>query len=113
AKIARIQRLSAYRVAPDSSITALRAGQALHAISRAGPPSPLLKWEKAPAISIASPAPAMGKDPFAQSDGGWTAAAFRQAPLGFNREQRAFLDSLANNAAIGEFQILARASSRE
>jgi tRNA A-37 threonylcarbamoyl transferase component Bud32 len=111
AKFARVQRLAAYRVSPDSSISGLRAGQALHAITRAGSVAPLLKWEKPPAIVIASAPPAIGKDPFPASDGGWTAAAFQQAPRGFRKEEREFLESLANNAALDEFRLLARAPS--
>ena len=111
AKVARIQRLSTYRVAPDSTISGLRAGQALHAITRAGSNEPLHKWEKAPAIVIPTGAPPAATDLFPTGEGGWSSVAFRRARFGFTREQRNFLESLANNAALEEFQILARAPS--
>jgi tRNA A-37 threonylcarbamoyl transferase component Bud32 len=111
AKFAKVERLAAYRLSPDLSISGLRAGQALHAITRAGFTGPPLKWEKAPAIVIPNAAPSVGKDPFAYVEGGWAAAAFRDAPRGFTEEQRDFLESLADNAALDEFQLLARAPS--
>ena len=109
AKIARIKRLSAYMVTPDSTITPLRAGQALVAISHAGRSGQLMKWEKAPVVVIPTAPPRMGKDPFPQGDGGWTVAAFQRTGSGLTLEERGFLDDLASNAALGEFELLARA----
>lgn len=107
--IARIQRLAAYRVTPDTTITPLRAGQALHAITRDGPGGPLAKFEKPPAISI-SPQPQQRRanDPF-EAEGGWNTAAFRSASRGFTVAQRDFLRATADNSAMEEFRILARA----
>jgi serine/threonine protein kinase len=109
-KIGKVQRLAAYRVVPDSTITALRAGQALHAIVRNGPGGVLNEFEKPPVISI-PPQPSsarVGNDPF-EKDGGWTRAAFRKARLGFSVVERDFLRAIADNSALEEFRLLARA----
>jgi serine/threonine protein kinase len=109
-RIARIQRLAAYRLTPDSSISAVRAGQALHAVSRAGAEAPLMKWEAEPAFVIPIGPPAIpAQSPFPGEDGAWVSGAFRQARRGLNPAQRAFLQAIAGNAALGEFRTLARA----
>jgi serine/threonine protein kinase len=108
-RIERIRRLASYRVPTDSAISALRAGQALHAISRDGPGGALQKWEKVPAITIPPQTRTpMTRDPFA-AEGGWPDAAFRRARNGFSRAERDFLISMADNSALSEFRLLARA----
>ncbi|MEX2152308.1 MAG: serine/threonine-protein kinase [Gemmatimonadaceae bacterium] len=110
-KIKRIQRLSTLRLRADSSISPLRAGQALHAITRNGTSGPLGPWEKAPAITFDQPSvPVVPPDPFATAlGGGWMREAFLQAPRGLTLAQRRFLRAQAENAALPEFRILARA----
>ncbi|MGH7679069.1 MAG: hypothetical protein ACRENU_11425, partial [Gemmatimonadaceae bacterium] len=109
AKIAKVQRLASYRIAPDSTITPLRAGQALHAIVKNGP-GLLLEHEKAPAITIPPqpPSPRITQDPFERL-GGWQRAAFLKARNGFTAAERDFLRATADNSALEEFRMLARA----
>jgi serine/threonine protein kinase len=112
ARVDRIQRLASYRVVPDSGINPLRAGQALHAIIKAGSSAPLLKWENAPAIVISTPPPVEpSSSPFPEDQGGWLSAAFRQARRGFSPAQREFLRTIANNPALEEFAVVAHAPS--
>jgi tRNA A-37 threonylcarbamoyl transferase component Bud32 len=110
ARVARVRRLAAYRLPPDSTVTALRAGQALHAISRNGPGGTLRPFEAAPAISIPpQPVHPPMDDPFIVPGGNWRSEAFRRARRGFTIQERTFLRGLADNTALGEFRILASA----
>ena len=111
ANAVKVRRLAALRVAPDSSITPLRAGQALHAILRNGPGGTLQPHERAPAIIIPpQPEKQEHADPWLAPGRNWRTGAFLQAPRGFSAAQRDFLRSIADNTAIEEFRILARAT---
>ena len=109
-RVAKIRRLEDYRVATDSTITPLRAGQALHAISRDGPGGTMQRFEKEPVITIPpQPRKAIPPDPFPPTEGGWMSHAFRSARRGFSLTQRDFLRAMADNSAMEEFRTLARA----
>jgi hypothetical protein len=114
ARVARVQRLTTLRTPADTTVSPLRAGQALHAIARNGPGGRLQPYEKQPAISIPAQ-PRMGSlpDPFQGSEGGWVKEAFRQAPRGFSVGQRDFLKAMADNSALEEFRLLSRAPSMD
>jgi tRNA A-37 threonylcarbamoyl transferase component Bud32 len=114
ARVARVQRLATLRIPPDTTVSPLRAGQALHAIARNGPGGRLHPLEKQPAISIpAQPRTGSLPDPFQGSEGGWVKEAFRQAPRGFNIAQRDFLKAMADNSALEEFRLLSRAPAMD
>ena len=107
----RIKRIAEFRLPTDSGITPLRAGQAMYAILRNGPGGALKDYEKPPTIVIPLQ-PRSGNpptDPFPTTDGGWYAHAIRQAPRGFTIAQRDYLKIVADNSALEEFRILARA----
>ena len=109
ARMFKIQRLAEYRVAPDTTITALRAGQALHAIVRNGPGGALLPFEKTPLITIPPQREVRLTDPFPLTGGGWANHAFRKARRGFTLQEKDYLRALADNTALEEFRTLARA----
>jgi tRNA A-37 threonylcarbamoyl transferase component Bud32 len=109
AKLAKVRRLEAYRIPFDTTVSALRAGQALHAIVRNGPSDKLERFERSPAISIPTqPRHRIGTDPF-ETDGGWAKAAFRNARQGFSVAERDYLRALADNSALEEYRMFARA----
>jgi hypothetical protein len=69
-----------------------------------------MRYEKVPAITI--PAQRSSRptlDPFDAAEGGFHVMAFRLAARGYSIPQRDFLRSLADNTALEEFRILARA----
>jgi hypothetical protein len=109
-RIAKVQRLRDYRIPIDTTITPLRAAQALQAVVRDGPGGRVQEFERAPAITI-PPQPQRPEvaDPFPTTEGGWANHAFRQARRGFSAQQRDFLRRVADNSAMEEFRILARA----
>ena len=111
-KVTRIRRLEEYKAPVDTSVTPLRAGQALHAISRNGPGGTLLAFEKEPAITIPpQPRRSLPADPFPLTEGGWASHAFRAARRGLTLAQRDYLRAVADNSASQEFRTLARASA--
>jgi hypothetical protein len=119
----RIERLSALVVPPDSSVTALRAGQALHSIARAGGAAPRSRFgvaarptqrpitkgalESTPAFAIDGFDPPDGRPPFGDSTG--IADAFRVARGGLSDTQRRYLRRLSENPALREFRLAANA----
>ena len=109
----KIQRLSEYRVPPDTSITPLRAGQALHAIVRNGPGGTLQAFEREPVITIPPQREVRLPDPFPLIGGGWANHAFRKARRGLTLQERDYLRALADNTALQEFRTLARAPSMD
>jgi hypothetical protein len=108
-RVFRIQRLAEYRVAPDSTITPLRAGQALHAIVRNGPGGTRMPFEKEAVITIPPQREVRLPDPFPLTGGGWANHAVRKARRGFTLQERDYLRALADNTALQEFRTLARA----
>ena len=111
-KVLRVDRLRAYRVPADTTITPLRAGQALYAILRNGPGGESRAFEKQPVIVIPpQPVWPTQSDPFPAGEGNWAVGAFKQARRGYTVAQRDFLRATADNAALEEFRILARAPS--
>jgi len=106
-RFTRVARLRAYVVPRDSSISPLRAGQALHAVSRAGGAAGGGRWESAPAIAIRAHSPPDAPPPF--GDGSTIVDAFRVAPRGFTDTQRRYLLRLAENPALAEFRLVANA----
>ena len=106
-RLQRIERLSALVVPPDSSVTALRAGQALHSIARAGGAPPRNALESTPAFAIDGFDPPDGRPPFGDSTG--IADAFRVARGGLSDTQRRYLRRLSENPALREFRLAANA----
>ena len=109
-RVAKVQRLRDYRVPIDTTVTPVRAAQALQAVSRNGPGGRVERFEREPVISI-PPQPRRPDipDPFPATEGGWANHAFAQARRGFSAQQRDFLKRIADNSAIEEFRLLARA----
>ena len=105
-KIIRVQRLEAYRVPPDSTITALRAGQALYAVSLSSGTSRPGEWQADPAIKVPTFRGPEGVPPFGDST---IMDAFRVARRGFTDAQRRYLRQLADNPALAEFRLAANA----
>jgi serine/threonine-protein kinase len=109
-RVARAQRLAFLRAPIDPTITPLRAGQALHSISRAGgdpahavfespvahPIPALASWDGASALFGSGPPYQMG-------------AAIRQAAHGLSTAQRKFLMPFATSAGLEEFSVVAHA----
>ena len=113
-KISRIRRLEDYRAPVDTTITPLRAGQALQAISRNGPGGTIARFEREPVITIPpQPRTALPPDPFPLTEGGWMAYAFRGARRGLTLTQRDYLRAVADNSAMEEFRTLARARAMD
>jgi hypothetical protein len=116
-RLLQLRRVERLRVPVDTSITPLEAGSLLHAISRAGDDSPLLKWErpvdqKLDALDwrkLSSGNPSRLFDP--RTD--WSVAAFGLAHHGFNAEQRAFLAASAKSPSLAAFRRVARAPSAD
>ncbi len=106
-RFVRTARLRAYVVSADSTISPLRAGQALHSVSRAGGAPAGSPWEGAPAVSIRGFSPPDGSPPF--GDSSTILDAFRVASRGFTDEQRRYLLRLAENPALAEFRLAANA----
>ena len=106
-KLERVRRLDRYRVEPDSSITPLRAGQALHSISRAGGRGSARNFEGAPAYAIPGYTPPEGPPPF--GDSSTIADAFRLARGGFSDRQRRYLRAMSENPTLREFRMAANA----
>ena len=109
ARLAQTQRLIYYRLPADTSITALRAGQSLVAIANNGPRSDLKTYEKAPAISIPPQHRDWTRMPAPPFTGAWEEVSFKLAAKGFTAAQREYLKTVADNTALEEFRILARA----
>ncbi len=114
-RYSRALRLQPYRLAVDTSISALRAGEALHAIGWASRTDAPASFERAPSRPVPGkyiPA-ASGPSPLFPGSDPWWESAIRQAPRGFSREQREFLVRAANHAGLAEFAVLGRAASED
>ena len=107
----RLARLRVERAALDSTITPLRAGEALHTIASYGrsPSQQREGWLRPPARPIAGEwhAP-QGEPPFPKTRGLWPYDAIRRAHQ-LTPADRAFLEARAASPLMPEFELLGRA----
>ena len=109
AKVHRVQRLAAYRVPVDSSISPLRAGQALYAVARTGAGGrPPQRFEAKPTIQIPPFSLPDAPPPF--GNGSRLADAFAVAARrALTDDQRRYLSAASRNPALAEFRLAAAA----
>ena len=114
-RVRQLGRLERYRVPVDTGISALEAGEILHAINRAGLDGDLLRWERPVHPRVGAP------ECCTQFQGNpsrlfhpaldWTIAAFAAARRGFTAEQRRFLVETSKAPAVALFRRLAQAGA--
>ncbi|HET9453333.1 MAG TPA: serine/threonine-protein kinase [Gemmatimonadaceae bacterium] len=108
AKVHRVQRLASYRVPADSSITPLRAGQALYAVARTGPGRSGMDWSRPPSIQLPSFNLPEESPPFGSKSG--VVDAFGPAARrSLTDAQRRYLSTVSRNPALAEFRLAANA----
>jgi hypothetical protein len=106
----RIARIREYRPPIDSTITPLRAGEAMHALASIGSRPSLASFERAPARPIADTGITIDTrpGPFRELKGSWIPGAIGVARNGLTPEQRRFLEAAAHQPGLDEYALLSR-----
>jgi hypothetical protein len=110
-RVAVAERMRARRAAVDSSITPLRAGEAVYAITQFGSEFVADGIHKPPTRTISGSWHWIDYSPlFPDAKPLWYQAALQLAPHGFTPAQRVALEAMANNPMAPEFAVLGHAA---